>query len=105
MVERSRPSDNRTQYFARASTLCLVLFFSCAPTMKIAILGATGGTGVQLVKQALAAKYEVTAIVRNPANLKEIENSRLKVNQQVLFNFLINFTRMNVFLGCADCHR
>ncbi len=47
--------------------------------MKIAVLGATGGTGVQVVIQALAAKHEVTAVVRNPENLKKIKNSRLKV--------------------------
>ncbi len=47
--------------------------------MKIAVLGATGGTGTQVVKQALAAKHDVIAIVRNPQNLKEIQNSRLTV--------------------------
>lgn len=47
--------------------------------MKIAVLGATGGTGVQIIKQALAAKHEVIAIVRNPDNLKEIQHPRLKV--------------------------
>lgn len=48
-------------------------------TMKIAVLGATGGTGIQIVKQALAAKHDVIAIVRNPDKLKEIQNSRLTV--------------------------
>lgn len=52
--------------------------------MKIAVLGATGGTGVQVVKLALAAKHDVTAIVRNPENLKEIQNNRLKVSHPVL---------------------
>lgn len=37
--------------------------------MKIAVFGATGGTGSQVVKQALAAGYEVTALVRDPAKL------------------------------------
>ena len=37
--------------------------------MKILILGATGPTGQQLVTQALEKHYEVTALVRNPANL------------------------------------
>ena len=47
--------------------------------MKIAVLGATGGTGIQVVKQALAAQHEVIAIVRNPDNLKKIQNNRLTV--------------------------
>ncbi len=37
--------------------------------MKIAIFGATGGVGKQLVQQALAAGHEVTAFVRDPAKL------------------------------------
>lgn len=37
--------------------------------MKITIFGATGGTGRQLVQQALAAGHEVTAFVRDPARL------------------------------------
>jgi putative NADH-flavin reductase len=47
--------------------------------MKIAVLGATGGTGIQIIKQALSANHEIIAIVRNPDNLKEIQNSRLTV--------------------------
>jgi len=37
--------------------------------MKIAIFGATGETGRQLVEQALAAGHEVVAYVRNPPKL------------------------------------
>lgn len=37
--------------------------------MKIAVLGATGGTGKALIDQALAAGHEVTALVRDPAKL------------------------------------
>ncbi len=38
--------------------------------MKLAIFGATGGTGTCLVEQAIAAGHEVTAVVRDPARLK-----------------------------------
>jgi putative NADH-flavin reductase len=37
--------------------------------MDITVIGATGGTGRQVVAQALAAGHRVTAVVRNPAKL------------------------------------
>ena len=37
--------------------------------MRLAILGATGLTGTQLVQQALAAGHSVTAVVRNEAKM------------------------------------
>lgn len=39
--------------------------------MKIAIFGATGGTGRQLVAQALAAGHDVVAFVRSPSKLDQ----------------------------------
>jgi putative NADH-flavin reductase len=39
--------------------------------MKLAIFGATGGTGAELVKQALERGHSVTAFVRNPAQLAD----------------------------------
>ncbi len=43
--------------------------------MKIAIIGANGKTGVNLVNEALKQGYDVTAIVRN----KEYKNDDVKV--------------------------
>jgi putative NADH-flavin reductase len=37
--------------------------------MRITVLGATGGTGRQLVQQALDSGHAVTAVVRDPARL------------------------------------
>ncbi|WP_460979216.1 NAD(P)-dependent oxidoreductase [Spirosoma knui] len=37
--------------------------------MKLLILGSTGGTGRQLVEQALTQGHQVTAFARNPAKL------------------------------------
>ncbi|MBK7896374.1 MAG: SDR family oxidoreductase [Candidatus Promineifilaceae bacterium] len=39
--------------------------------MKLTIFGATGGTGQELVQQALAAGHNVTVYVRNPAKMKQ----------------------------------
>ena len=39
--------------------------------MKLAIFGATGGTGTELVKQALERGHSVTAFVRSPAQLAD----------------------------------
>jgi putative NADH-flavin reductase len=38
--------------------------------MKLTILGATGRTGEHLLRQALQAGHDVTAVVRDPAKLK-----------------------------------
>jgi uncharacterized protein YbjT (DUF2867 family) len=47
---------------------------------RLLVVGATGGTGRQLVAQALARGYEVTALARNPAKLR-LEHPRLMVVQ------------------------
>ena len=46
--------------------------------MKLLIIGATGGTGKELVKQALEQDFDVAAFLRNPEKLK-IKHERLKV--------------------------
>lgn len=53
--------------------------------MIIAVLGATGGTGTRLVKEALAAQHNVIAIVRNPDKLNEIKDDRLKVKNESVY--------------------
>ncbi|WP_053142713.1 NAD(P)-dependent oxidoreductase [Streptomyces ambofaciens] len=37
--------------------------------MKLTVFGATGGTGQEVVRQALGAGHHVTAVVRDPARL------------------------------------
>ena len=49
--------------------------------MKIAIIGANGKTGVNLVNEALRQGYDVTAIVRN----KEYKNDDVKVVYKDIF--------------------
>jgi putative NADH-flavin reductase len=38
--------------------------------MKLVVLGATGGTGLEVVRQALQRGHSVTALVRSPERLK-----------------------------------
>jgi putative NADH-flavin reductase len=47
--------------------------------MKLTIFGATGGTGICLTSQALAAGHEVTAVVREPARLTVPAHPRLRI--------------------------
>ncbi|MGH7564961.1 MAG: NAD(P)-dependent oxidoreductase [Gemmatimonadota bacterium] len=48
--------------------------------MRVLIVGATGGTGRQLVAQGLDLGYQVTAFVRDPSKL-DVEHPRLRVAQ------------------------
>lgn len=54
--------------------------------MKVLIIGATGGTGRQLVEQALAVGHDVTALVRNPARIR-VRHERLRVVQGDILDF------------------
>ncbi|MFP3869087.1 MAG: NAD(P)-dependent oxidoreductase [Desulfobacteraceae bacterium] len=48
--------------------------------MRILIIGATRGIGLQVVEQALPGGYEVTALVRNPQRFTK-QHSRLRIIQ------------------------
>lgn len=49
--------------------------------MNLLIFGASGETGHELVKQALAQGHEVTAFVRDSAKLDDIQRVNLKTVQ------------------------
>lgn len=53
--------------------------------MKIALFGATGGTGREFIRQACAAGHEVTAVVRDPTRLAE-SHPQLTVRQADVMN-------------------
>jgi putative NADH-flavin reductase len=54
--------------------------------MNILIYGASGATGHELVKQALAQEHTVTAFVRDPSKLK-IRDDKLKIKQGDVVNY------------------
>ncbi|MGD9487330.1 MAG: NAD(P)-dependent oxidoreductase [Calditrichaceae bacterium] len=53
---------------------------------RILIIGATGGTGLQLVEQAIEKGFFVTALVRNPDKFK-IKHSQLQVVKGDVLDF------------------
>ena len=52
--------------------------------MHVAVFGATGGTGKEIVKQLLAAGHEVTALVRDSSKVKDKEDKLYIVVGDVL---------------------
>ena len=53
--------------------------------MKLIVLGATGGTGLEIVRQALERGHSVTALVRSPHRLKQF-GDRITVEHGDLLN-------------------
>lgn len=53
--------------------------------MKLAIFGATGGTGRHLVEMGLAAGHEITVLARTPAKM-EFQNPKLTVIEGDVLN-------------------
>ncbi len=51
----------------------------CGKPKVIAVLGATGGTGREFVKQALARGHHIKALVRNPKKINDIKDKNLEV--------------------------
>src|SRR5882672_2278544 len=53
--------------------------------MKLVVLGATGGTGLEIVRQAIEHGHSVTALVRSPERLKPFRD-RINMQQGDLLN-------------------
>jgi putative NADH-flavin reductase len=54
-------------------------------TMKLVVLGATGGTGLEIVRQAIQRGHSVTAFVRSPERLK-LFRDKITINLGDLLN-------------------
>lgn len=71
--------------------------------MKIAIIGATGKAGSQIMKECLRHKYHVTAIVRNKSKLEHIDKIKilekdiLMLTKKDLSNFNVVINAFGVF--------
>jgi putative NADH-flavin reductase len=55
--------------------------------MKLVVLGATGGTGFEIVRQAVEQNHSVTAFIRSPDRLKTLRD-RITVKQGDLLNIV-----------------
>lgn len=69
--------------------------------MNILLFGATGGTGKQVLLQALEQGHIVTAIVRNPSKIT-IQSERLKIIQGDVLttNFTYEFDGQDAVICC-----
>ncbi len=54
--------------------------------MKLALLGASGLTGKLVVEQALDAGHHVTAIVRTPSKMNNIQHEHLNIVKANIFD-------------------
>jgi putative NADH-flavin reductase len=63
--------------------------------MKLVVLGATGGTGLEIVRQALERGHSVSAFVRSPEKLKPFQD-RIAITQG---NLLDSAELAQVFRG------
>ncbi|MFF3431137.1 NAD(P)-dependent oxidoreductase [Streptomyces sp. NPDC002602] len=77
--------------------------------MRLTVFGATGGVGREVVRQALDAGHEVTAVVRDPARLGMPAHDRLQVavvrdltDQEALLPFLTGRDAVVSALGSAN---
>jgi putative NADH-flavin reductase len=68
--------DTKTESAGRSKTL---------DRMKLVVLGATGATGLEIVRQAVEHRHSVTAFVRSPERLKPFRD-RITVEQGNLLN-------------------
>src|SRR5438552_5701265 len=54
-------------------------------SMKLVVLGATGGTGLEIVRQAVEHGHSVTALVRSPERLQPLRD-RITIKRGDLLN-------------------
>ena len=74
--------------------------------MKLIVFGATGGTGKQVVEQALQAGHQVTVVVRNPAAFA-VQHPQLIIHQGDVLH-PVNFDQVlagvDAVISCLGIH-
>ena len=65
--------------------------------MKLLIIGGTGGTGKELIKQALEQGHNLTALVRNPAKIKMAHQ-----NLNVIKGNVLDLSKVQEFVAGQD---
>jgi putative NADH-flavin reductase len=74
---------------------------------RLIVFGATGGTGHEVVTQALEKGYEVTVILRNPLSFNLV-HSRLKIVQGDVLektSFITSMQGMDAVISCLGAGR
>src|SRR5205085_9145203 len=67
---RSPMSAPGSMVIATARGIGICSYFAREVSMKLVVLGATGGIGLEIVSQAIEQGHSVTAFVRSPDQLK-----------------------------------
>ena len=59
---------------------------------KVVLLGATGPSGLQVLKVGLQKGYEIRAVVRDPAKITQTHEN-LKVNLREILSLPTNYSK------------
>jgi len=65
--------------------------------MRIAVFGGTGGTGRQIIDQAMEADHQITALVRDPARL-----SQTAKQATIIVGNVLDITKVRETIAGAD---
>jgi nucleoside-diphosphate-sugar epimerase len=68
--------------------------------MKIAIIGATGGTGISFIEQATARGHEITALARTPAKLNAPMRGAPHLSKKPYLNLSMPSSALWEPMGC-----
>ncbi|MDP4240854.1 MAG: NAD(P)H-binding protein, partial [Bacteroidota bacterium] len=74
---------------------------------NIIVFGASGGTGLEVVEQALEAGHQVTAVLRNP-EVFPIRHEQLKIIRGDVFNlpgYENAFFGKEIVISCLGTHK
>lgn len=92
---------NYTSYLCVANIPHIFVNYKNESMKHIAIIGATGSTGKELTKLALAANYKVTSIERNPKQVSYHQHHKvIKGDVSSLESLVQAFEGMDMVISC-----